>query len=119
MKRLIEREIIEVIPLAFMRGRTLNSSFIILDEAQNTTTPQMKMFLTRMGETTKIVVNGDITQVDLPEGIPSGLTQARAIIPAVPGIAWVELEREDIVRHFLVKRIVEAYEAYEKPSKKG
>ena len=113
VKRFIEREIIEVIPLAFMRGRTLNHSFIILDEAQNTTNPQMKMFLTRMGEKTKIVVNGDITQTDLPEGVTSGLMQARAILPDVPGIRWVELHREDIVRHPLVRRIVEAYEVFE------
>jgi phosphate starvation-inducible PhoH-like protein len=113
VKRFIEREIIEVIPLAYMRGRTLNNSFIILDEAQNTTTPQMKMFLTRMGETTKIVVNGDITQVDLPEGVTSGLTQARTILPQVEGLAWVELLPDDIVRHPLVRRIVEAYEVFE------
>jgi len=114
VKRYIDREIVEVIPLAYMRGRTLNHSFIILDEAQNTTTPQMKMFLTRMGSTTKVVVNGDITQVDLPEGVPSGLIQARSILPGVPGIQWVELQRADIVRHELVKRIVEAYERHEK-----
>jgi len=113
VKRFVEREIIEVVPLAFMRGRTLNHSFIILDEAQNTTTHQMKMFLTRMGETTKIVVNGDITQIDLPEGAPSGLVQARSIMPGIPGIQWVELGREDIVRHPLVKRIVQAYEDFE------
>jgi phosphate starvation-inducible PhoH-like protein len=114
VKRFIEREIIEVVPLAFMRGRTLNHSFIILDEAQNTTTHQMKMFLTRMGETTKIVVNGDITQIDLPEGMVSGLIQAREVMRSVPGIRWVEMQREDIVRHALVKRIVEAYEIFEK-----
>jgi len=114
VKRFVEREIIEVVPLAFMRGRTLNHSFIILDEAQNTTAHQMKMFLTRMGETTKIVVNGDITQIDLPEGIQSGLIQARSIMPAVPGIRWIELGREDIVRHPLVRRIVQAYEEFER-----
>ncbi len=119
VKRFVEREIIEVIPLAYMRGRTLNNSFIILDEAQNTTTPQMKMFLTRMGETTKIVVNGDITQVDLPEGVASGLIAARSILPQVEGIAWVELQREDIVRHPLVRRIVEAYEGFEKGHEGG
>ncbi len=120
VKRFIEREIIEVIPLAFMRGRTLNHSFIILDEAQNTTTPQMKMFLTRMGETTKVVVNGDITQVDLPDGVASGLIQARSILPDIQGIQWVELRREDIVRHPLVKKIVEAYEGFERgPETRG
>ncbi len=119
VKRFIEREIIEVVPLAFMRGRTLNHSFIILDEAQNTTTPQMKMFLTRMGETTKIVVNGDVTQIDLPDGVASGLIQARAILPAVKGIGWIELAKEDIVRHPLVRSIVEAYDAYEKGPRTG
>ncbi len=119
VKRFIDREVVEVIPLAFMRGRTLNHSFIILDEAQNTTTPQMKMFLTRMGETTKVVVNGDITQVDLPEGIHSGLIQARSILPKIHGIGWVELRREDIVRHRLVKSIVEAYEQFEKGAEGG
>ncbi len=113
VKRFIEREIIEVVPLAYMRGRTLNHSFIILDEAQNTTKHQMKMFLTRMGQGTKIVVNGDITQIDLPEGVTSGLVQARSIMQGVPGLSWVEMQREDIVRNPLVKRIVEAYERYE------
>jgi phosphate starvation-inducible PhoH-like protein len=119
VKRFIEREIIEVVPLAFMRGRTLNQSFIILDEAQNTTTPQMKMFLTRMGETTKIVVNGDVTQIDLPDGVTSGLVQARSILPDVTGIGWVELAKEDIVRHPLVRRIVEAYDRYQKEPRVG
>ncbi len=119
VKRFIEREIIEVVPLAYMRGRTLNHSFIILDEAQNTTKHQMKMFLTRMGEGTKIVVNGDITQIDLPEGVTSGLVQARSIMPGVPGLSWVEMHGEDIVRNPLVKRIVEAYERYEAASPDG
>jgi phosphate starvation-inducible PhoH-like protein len=111
VKRYVEREIIEIIPLAYMRGRTLNNAFIILDEGQNTTISQMKMFLTRMGLSSKIVVNGDVTQVDLPSGQPSGLIHARKVIRGIPGIAWIQLEKADIVRHPLVKRIVEAYEA--------
>jgi phosphate starvation-inducible PhoH-like protein len=111
VKRYVDREIIEVIPLAFMRGRTLNNAFIILDEGQNTTISQMKMFLTRLGMNSKVVVNGDITQVDLPEGQPSGLIHAERIIRSIPGIAWIRLEKVDIVRHPLVKHIVEAYEA--------
>jgi phosphate starvation-inducible PhoH-like protein len=110
VKRYMEREIIEIIPLAYMRGRTLNNAFIILDEGQNTTILQMKMFLTRMGMNSRIVVNGDITQIDLPPGQPSGLIHARKIIRNIPGISWVELKKRDIVRHPLVKRIVEAYE---------
>jgi len=110
VKRHMERGVIEVVPLAYMRGRTLNNAFIILDEAQNTTPAQMKMFLTRMGEGSKIVVTGDITQVDLPEGVESGLIQVSRIVCGIEGIEWVELDRSDIVRHLLVKRIVEAYE---------
>jgi phosphate starvation-inducible PhoH-like protein len=93
-----------------MRGRTLNNAFIILDEGQNTSVSQMKMFLTRMGMNSRIVVNGDVTQVDLPEGQLSGLIHAQRIIRGIPGIGWVELEKSDIVRHPLVRRIVEAYE---------
>jgi len=110
VKRFLEREIIEILPLAYMRGRTLNHAFIILDEGQNTSISQMKMFLTRMGSHSRIVVNGDITQVDLPEDTPSGLIHARKIIRDIPGIAWIEMQKADIVRHPLVKRIVEAYE---------
>jgi phosphate starvation-inducible PhoH-like protein len=113
VKRYLEREIIEILPLAYMRGRTLNNSFIILDEGQNTSVSQMKMFLTRMGTNSRIVVNGDITQLDLPDDMQSGLIHARRIIRDIPGISWVELERADIVRHPLVKRIVEAYEGSE------
>ena len=110
VKRYMEREIIEIIPLAYMRGRTLNNAFIILDEGQNTTVSQMKMFLTRMGMNSKIVVNGDVTQVDLPDGHPSGLTHARRVVHGIRGIEWVKMQKADIVRHPLVKRIVEAYE---------
>lgn len=114
VKRYMEREIIEIIPLAYMRGRTLNNAFIILDEGQNTTIAQMKMFLTRMGMHSRIVVNGDITQIDLPPGQPSGLIHAQKIIRGIRGVGWVELRKVDIVRHPLVKRIVEAYEAESK-----
>ena len=121
VKRYLEREIIEVIPLAYMRGRTLNNAFIILDEGQNTTKAQMKMFLTRMGMMSKIVVNGDITQVDLPQGSPSGLMHARKIMRNAEGIGWIELQKEDIVRNPLVKKILSLYERDENhaPKKSG
>ncbi len=112
VKRYLDREVVEVIPLAYMRGRTLNNCFIILDEGQNATSAQLKMFLTRMGEGSKIVVTGDVTQIDIPNG-RSGLVEAAKVLRDVPGIAWVYLGRADIVRHPLVKRIVEAYERYE------
>jgi phosphate starvation-inducible PhoH-like protein len=111
--RLMERGVIEVVPLAFMRGRTLNDAFIILDEAQNTTREQMKMFLTRMGFGSKAVVTGDITQIDLPRDRPSGLVEAREIFRGLEGIAFVELSQADVVRHELVQTIVRAYERYE------
>lgn len=114
VKRYLEREIIEVIPLAYMRGRTLNNAFIILDEGQNTTVSQMKMFLTRMGLSSKIVVNGDVTQVDLPSGSPSGLNHARRIMRGCKGIARVELEKRDIVRHALVRKMISLYEKDDK-----
>ena len=109
-----ERAEIEIAPLAYMRGRTLNEAFIILDEAQNTTPQQMKMFLTRIGYGSKAVVTGDITQIDLPSGAPSGLILARQILKGVPGIAFVEFSHRDVVRHELVTRIVKAYDEYEK-----
>jgi len=112
-QRYTERRIIEVAPLAYMRGRTLEDSFIILDEAQNTTPEQMKMFLTRMGFGSKMVVTGDITQVDLPKGETSGLVEATRILEGVPGIAIVYLTDQDVVRHELVQRIIRAYERYE------
>jgi len=114
VKRYVEREIIEVLPLAYMRGRTLNHAVIILDEGQNTTGSQMKMFLTRMGTSSRTVGNGDITQIDLPPGQTSGLVHAQRVIREIPGIAWARLKRPDIVRHRLVQRIVEAYEADER-----
>lgn len=111
--RLMERQVIEVAPLAYMRGRTLNESFIILDEAQNTTAEQMKMFLTRIGFGSTAVVNGDITQVDLPRGQLSGLRQAARILDGIAGVSITRFLAEDVVRHPLVQRIVEAYAIHE------
>jgi phosphate starvation-inducible PhoH-like protein len=105
-----ERDIIEVVPLAFMRGRTLDNAFIILDEGQNTTPAQMKMFLTRMGRRSRMVVTGDVTQTDLARGVRSGLVDAREKLEHVEGIAFCDLGRADIVRHELVQRVVEAYD---------
>jgi phosphate starvation-inducible PhoH-like protein len=115
-QRYSDRKVIEVCPLAYMRGRTLNEAFIVLDEAQNTTPVQMKMFLTRMGEGSQMVVTGDITQTDLPRPEDSGLRHARQVLSGLPGIAFCELGERDIVRHRLVQRIVQAYEAYENQS---
>jgi phosphate starvation-inducible PhoH-like protein len=112
VEQLRERGQIEVAPLAFMRGRTLNDSFVILDEAQNTTSEQMKMFLTRLGFGSKAVVTGDITQIDLPAGRPSGLVEALKVVSSVEGIAFVHFDERDVVRHRLVQQIVKAYEAY-------
>jgi len=110
--KLLERNTIEVAPIAFMRGRTLNDSFIILDEAQNSTTEQMKMVLTRTGFNSKMVVNGDITQIDLPPGKRSGLIDALEVLRGVEGISMVQFDDRDVVRHTLVQRIVRAYERY-------
>src|SRR5437868_2677813 len=110
MKRYMEQDVIEVVPLAYMRGRTLNESFIILDEAQNTTIAQMKMFLTRMGQGSKIVISGDTTQIDLPRPSASGLIDAVARLRDIPGVNIVQLNKTDIVRHRLVQEIVRAYE---------
>ncbi|MFZ5563011.1 MAG: PhoH family protein [Thermodesulfobacteriota bacterium] len=107
---LMEKKVIEVAPLAFMRGRTLNDSFIILDEAQNTTTQQMKMFLTRIGFNSKAVITGDITQIDLPTGKSSGLIEAKDILTDIPGIEFVFFSKKDVVRHSLVEKIIAAYE---------
>lgn len=112
--RLIEKGIIEIAPLAFMRGRTLNDSFIILDEAQNTTSEQMKMYLTRLGFNSKTVITGDITQIDLPAGKTSGLVEAQRILQGIKGISFVFFSEKDVVRHKLVQEIVKAYERYEK-----
>lgn len=112
-RNLMEREVIEVVPLAYMRGRTLNDAFIILDEAQNTTVPQMKMFLTRMGQRSKMVVSGDPSQLDLPKGVGSGLADAIDRLGKISGVGVMRLGKGDIVRHRLVQRIVEAYEQQE------
>jgi phosphate starvation-inducible protein PhoH and related proteins len=111
--KLIERGDIEIAPLAFMRGRTLNDSFIILDEAQNTTSEQMKMFLTRLGFNSKTVVTGDVTQVDLPAGRGSGLIEVRKVLDDVEGICFVHFTNQDVVRHKLVQQIIQAYERHE------
>jgi phosphate starvation-inducible PhoH-like protein len=111
-RRMLERGTIEVAPLAFMRGRTLNDSFIILDEAQNTTSEQMKMFLTRLGYGSKAVITGDITQIDLPSGKLSGLKEARTVLGHTPGIAFIHFNERDVVRHRLVQSIITAYESF-------
>jgi phosphate starvation-inducible protein PhoH and related proteins len=110
MKRYTEQDVIEVAPLAYMRGRTLNESFIILDEAQNTTVSQMKMFLTRMGMNSKVIVTGDLTQTDLPPTLKSGLNDAVHRLRGIPRLGIVQLDESDIVRHALVQQIVKAYE---------
>ena len=117
LKEYMELNIIQIAPLAFMRGRTLNDAVVILDEAQNTTTQQIKMFLTRMGMNTKMIVTGDMTQIDLPASQTSGLVQALRILKGVKGISFVELNKKDIVRHKLVERIVDAYEKFDKEAK--
>ena len=112
--KMIDLGIIEICPLAFMRGRTLNNSFVILDEAQNTTIAQMKMFLTRLGEGSKAVITGDITQIDLAEHVPSGLVRIQQILAGVKGILFIYLTSKDVVRHRLVQDIINAYERYER-----
>ena len=109
--RLMNKGVIEVAPLAFMRGRTLNSAFVVLDEAQNSTSEQMKMFLTRLGFDSKAVITGDVTQVDLPGGVVSGLVRARQILQGIQGIAFVDFDERDVVRHHLVRQIIKAYDA--------
>ena len=114
--RLMEKGTVEVAPLAYMRGRTLSDAFIILDEAQNTTSEQMQMFLTRMGFNSRVIVTGDITQTDLPQGKQSGLAEAISLLKGIPGIGIVEMTGKDIVRHELVQKIVEAYEKKHDPA---
>jgi phosphate starvation-inducible PhoH-like protein len=111
--KLIERNVIEVAPLAYMRGRTLNEAFIILDEAQNTTTEQMKMFLTRLGFGSTAVITGDVTQVDLPRGQKSGLREAAEVLREIEGISFTFFNARDVVRHTLVQKVVEAYDAFD------
>jgi phosphate starvation-inducible PhoH-like protein len=115
LKELMESDTIQIAPLAFMRGRTLNDAVIILDEAQNTTTHQMKMFLTRLGMSSKMIVTGDVTQIDLPHTVRSGLLNALHILKGIKGIGMIEYEKKDIVRHPLVQRIVDAYEKRKDP----
>jgi phosphate starvation-inducible PhoH-like protein len=110
LKNYIESNVIQIAPLAFMRGRTLDNAFVILDEAQNATESQLKMFLTRMGPSAKFVVTGDVTQIDLPRGQPSGLLQAMKILPGNEGIDFVYLDKHDVIRHKIVKRIIEIYD---------
>ena len=116
VEKLLEKNVIEIAPLAFMRGRSLNESFIILDEAQNTTAEQMKMLITRLGFGSKAVINGDITQIDLPRGKRSGLLDAMDVLPNVEGISFVYFNERDVVRHDLVQRIIRAYERYNQKS---
>jgi phosphate starvation-inducible PhoH-like protein len=113
LERFLEKGIIEVAPLAFMRGRTLNDSFVILDEAQNTTSEQMKMFLTRLGFNSKAVVTGDVTQIDLPAGKKSGLVEALEVCGKIEGIGVAQFSEKDVVRHNLVQQIIRAYEEYD------
>jgi len=117
--RLLEKNIIEIAPIAFMRGRTLNDAFVILDEAQNTTSEQMKMFLTRLGFNSKAVITGDITQVDLPNGRRSGLMEAMDVVGRVEGISFIYFAERDVVRHSLVQRIIRAYEEFDRSKAAG
>lgn len=117
LKEYLENNVIQIAPLAFMRGRTLNDAVIVLDEAQNTTTHQIKMFLTRLGMNAKMIITGDVTQIDLPRSTSSGLVQALRVLKGVPGIGMVEFGKKDIVRHQLVQRIVEAYQHWDDENK--
>jgi len=112
VERYLEKNIIEIAPIAFMRGRTLNDSLVILDEAQNTTSEQMKMFVTRLGFNSKAVITGDITQIDLPSARRSGLIEAVEILQSVNGLAFVHFDESDVVRHHLVQRIIRAYDEH-------
>ncbi len=119
LHEMMEQNIIQIAPLAFMRGRTLNDAVVVLDEAQNTTSAQIKMFLTRMGINTKMIITGDMTQIDLPKGVRSGLREACEILKGIEGIAFIEMNEKDIVRHKLVTRIVNAYNKYEAEIERG
>ena len=116
-QKLFERKVIEIAPLAYMRGRTLNDAYVILDEAQNATGPQMKMFLTRLGFGSRMVITGDVTQTDLPRGEESGLKAAARVLPGVKGVEFVFLGQADVVRHNLVQRIIEAYDQNDYPER--
>ncbi|HHE55625.1 MAG TPA: PhoH family protein, partial [Caldithrix abyssi] len=113
LKRFLDQQIIEILPLSYMRGRTLNNAFVILDEAQNTTFMQMKMFLTRLGVNSKSIITGDITQIDLPSKNDSGLVSSFYVLSGIDGIAFIKLTNRDVVRHPLVKDIIDAYERYD------
>jgi phosphate starvation-inducible PhoH-like protein len=113
LKELLETNVIQIAPLAYMRGRTLSDAIVILDEAQNTTAPQIKMFLTRLGVGARMIVTGDMSQIDLPHNVTSGLVQSQRILRGIPGIAMIEFDKRDIVRHRLVQRIVEAYDKFD------
>ncbi len=117
LKELMETNVIQIAPLAYMRGRTLSDAIIILDEAQNTTAPQIKMFLTRLGLGARMIVTGDMSQIDLPHNVTSGLVQAQRILKGIPGIATIEFDKRDIVRHRLVQKIVDAYDKYDEMKK--
>ena len=119
LHEMMEQNIIQIAPLAFMRGRTLNDAVVVLDEAQNTTSAQIKMFLTRMGINTKMIITGDMTQIDLPKGVRSGLREACEILRDIKGISFIEMNEKDIVRHGLVTRIVKAYNKYEAEIERG
>ena len=119
LREMMEQNIIQIAPLAFMRGRTLNDAVVVLDEAQNTTCAQIKMFLTRMGINTKMIITGDMTQIDLPKGVRSGLREACEILKDIKGISFIEMNEKDIVRHKLVTRIVNAYSKYEAEIERG
>jgi len=112
LQQFVEKKIIEIVPLAYMRGRTLNNAFVILDEAQNTTTMQMKMFLTRLGVNSQAIITGDITQIDLAKDVTSGLVQIQSILRGIKGVSFLHLDQRDVVRHRLVKDIIKAYENY-------
>lgn len=116
LQNYLEKNIIEIVPLAYMRGRTLNNSFVILDEAQNATTTQMKMFLTRLGPNSKAIINGDVTQIDLPKKENSGLIQVEKILQGIEGVSFVYFNKSDVVRHRLVKEIINAYEKFNQES---
>ncbi|MBR0036169.1 MAG: PhoH family protein [Bacteroidales bacterium] len=118
LKELMETNVIQIAPLAYMRGRTLSDAIIILDEAQNTTAPQIKMFLTRLGLGARMIVTGDMSQIDLPRNVTSGLVQAQRILRNIPGIATIEFDKHDIVRHRLVQKIVDAYDRFEEQRRK-
>lgn len=119
LREMMDQNIIQIAPLAFMRGRTLSDAVVILDEAQNTTSAQIKMFLTRMGTNTKMIITGDMTQIDLPKGVRSGLREACQILKGINGISFIEMNEKDIVRHRLVTRIVNAYNKYEAEIERG